>query len=358
MICPVIFALWILLSKKNHFKNLFVSGILFSIAALFKIPSAFDILGIIVFWLIYTKFNFKELKTFVIKSLVLTLGFIFQIALTFIWFYFTGSIKEYLVAAFLQNLGYVSSWRASNQNIPFLVKNAPLLIRAGVMFLGFIILWLLKNKLSKQFVFVSSWLLATLFAVTLSERPYPHYFVQSLAPISILIGMLITLQNVEQALVIFPLALAFFVPFYFKFWYYPTISYYQRFIEFTLGRISKAEYFSRFSPNLNENYKISEFLSKSTNQNGNVFVWSNDSSAIYALSRKLPKTKYVADYHTKDFSSPEEEIKKLELNRPKFIVITKNSFDFPELSSFVSENYYIISETGSSQIWMDMNQYK
>lgn len=224
------------------------------------------------------------------------------------------------------------------------------------MFLGFIGLFISRKKLSKEFVFVSAWLLATLFAVTLSERPYPHYFVQSLAPLSILLGMLFSLKTVEQSLTVIPLTIAFFVPFYYKFWYYPTASYYTRFIKFVTKQTTKQEYFKSFSPNVTLNYEIADFLAKSSTKNDRIFVWSNDSSAIYSLSRRLPPIKYVADYHFRDFSNPNEVINILTKTMPKFIVITSSSFPFPELNTFVNENYYIISEIGTSQIWLYINQ--
>ena len=356
MICPIIFAFLILLSKPNTIKNLLISGSLISIGALYKIPAAFDILGILTYWAIFTKFKFSDFKELFRKTFFLSLGFILPIGLTFIWFYFSGSFKEYLIAAFLQNFGYVSSWQRSGQEIPFLVKNGPLLLRAGIMFIGFILLWISRNKLSKQFIFISAWLLATLFAVTLSERPYPHYLVQSVAPISILLGMLFSLKNVEQSLTVIPLTLAFFIPFYYKFWYYPSISYYQRFIQFATKNITRDEYFNGFSQNINNNYQIADFLAKSMSKNEKVFVWGNDSAAIYSLSRKLPPIKYVADYHILDFSNKNEVLKLLSENYPKFIIISSNSSPFSELKMFVQNNYYIISEIGSSQIWLYLNK--
>lgn len=356
MIGPVIFAFWILLSKKNNFLNLFISGLLISIASLFKIPAAFDILGIIVFWAIYTKLNWKSIKDFLVKSVYISLGFLAPIILSFIWYYFSGSFKEYLIAAFLQNFGYVSSWKRSGQEIPFLVKNAPLLIRGCIMILGFGILWILRNRLSKNFVFLSGWLLATLFAVTLSERPYPHYLIQSVAPVSIFLGMLFSLKTLEQSLSVIPLTLALFVPFYYKFWHYPTLTYYQRFIEFTFQKIDRETYFNSFSPYVSENYRIANFLNNSSTRDEKVFVWSNDSAGIYSLARRLPPMKYVADYHFNDFSTKEDVIKNLSVSKPKFIVITRNSFEFPELNRFVQENYYIISEGESTQIWLYLNK--
>jgi len=352
MIGPIIFAFWILLSKQNGIKNLIISGMLFSIGALYKIPAAFDILGIIAYWAIYTKLAFKDIKEFIRKSFFLSLGFIFPIALTFVWYGLTGHFKEYLIAGFLQNFGYVSSWRPDTEKVSFLVKNGPLLIRFMIIVVGFMILWLARNKVSKQFVFISAWLLTTLFAVTLSERPYPHYFIQSIAPVSIFLAMLFSLKNIEQSLTVIPLTLAFFVPFYFKFWYYPTISYYQRFLAFSVGSIDKKTYFNSFSPFVSTNYEVANFLAISSQKNDRVFVWGNDSSAIYSLSRRLPPIKYVADYHIKDFSNREEIIKNLSETLPKFIIISQNSFPFSELNQFVNKNYYIISEINSTQIWL------
>ena len=352
MIAPIMFAFWVLLSKPNTIKNIVISGMLFSFGALYKIPAAFDILGIIAYWAIYTKLSLKSFGEFAKKSFFLSLGFVIPILITFVWYYVAGSFSEYLIAAFLQNFGYVSSWQRSGQEVSFLVKNAPLLIRFGIMIFGFFILWLSRNKVSKQFVFLTAWLLATLFAVTLSERPYPHYFIQSIAPVSVLLGMLFSLKTFEQSLTVIPLTIAFFVPFYYKFWYYPTISYYQRFAEFALGKISKFEYFNRFSENIDTNYKIADFLTKSSSKEDEVFVWSNDSAGIYALSRRLPPFKYVADYHIIDFSNKLEIIESLSKKLPKFIIISKNSFIFPELNSFVNKNYYIISTIGTTEVWL------
>lgn len=352
MIGPVIFAFWILLSKINNFRNVFISGILFSIAALFKIPAAFDILGIVVFWLIFVER--KTFLDFIKKSFYLFIGFIIPIGLTFVWYYFAGSFKEYLIAAFLQNFGYVSSWQRSGVQASFLVKNGPLLIRAGIMFAGFVILWVSRNKLSKNFIFISAWLLATLFAVTLSERPYPHYLVQSVGPISILIGILVTNKTLEQSLTVIPLTLAFFVPFYYKFWYYPTSTYYSRFINFAIGKIDKQEYLNSFSPYVSENYNISNFLSKSLAKNQKVFIWGNDSATIYSLAKRLPPIKYVADYHIYDFSNPKEIITQLEKSSPKFIIVSQNSKKFDELSNLLQNRYFLIENSGSSQIWIKL----
>lgn len=350
MMVPTLLAFYILLAKEQTAKNVFISGMLFSVAALFKIVAAFDILGLVAFWLIFSK---KEgFVKFVKNTVFLSIGFVLPIMLTFIWYFLRGALQPYLIAAFLQNIGYVSSWKRAGAADPFIVKNAPLLIRFGVMLTGFVILWVSNKKLSKPFIFVSCWLLASLFAVTLSERPYPHYFLQSVAPVSIFLGMLFTFKNVEQSLAVIPLTLAFFVPYFYKFWYYPTLPYYQRFFQFATKQIDQKQYFEKFGQRVPSNYKVAEFLKTSASKYDKVFVWSNDSAAIYALSRRLPPTKYVADYHFIDFSTKEETFKTLGENPPKFIVITPNAYEFPELETFVKANYLLIDNIDSASVWL------
>jgi len=350
MMLPTMLAIIYILSKKQNLKNYFYTGLLFSMASLFKIVAAFDVLGIVFF--IFATSQKREIILFIKKICLLGIGFILPILVSFVYFWFQGSFKEYLTAAFLQNIGYVSSWRPEDVSKPFLEKNLPLLIRSFIMFLGFGILLFRSKKLSKPFLFAFFWLLASLFAVTLSERPYPHYFLQAVAPISIFLGILVTYKNIEQGLTIIPLTIAFFVPFYFKFWYYPSGTYYMRFVKLATKQITKDEYLLSFSPNITENYKTAEFLRNSSNTTDQVFVWGNDSPAIYSLSRRLPPTKYVADYHFLDFSSPNETISMLNQKPPKFIVITTNSVEFPELREFVLKNYLLTGESNKNEIWM------
>lgn len=351
MIGPIILGFLILLTKKLSNKNIFISGILFSIATLFKVPAAFDIPAIIIFWLCTMPLNKKGIKTIGKNTLILALGFATPIAITFVWYFLRGAFKEYLIAAFLQNFGYLSSWRPSETSKPFLVKNAPLLLRAGIVFLGNLILFWKRKRLSRQFILITSWLLFSLFAVTLSERPYPHYLIQSVGPIAFLFAMLFTLKNFEQILSIVPLTLFSFVPVYFHFWYYPTSSYYVRFIKLATGRITKDTYLSSFGRNVQNNYKIAEFVSNSSWKEDKIFVWGEDSSTIYALTKRLPPGKYVATYHIKDFSTPDELLATLMKDPPKFIIILPNSDPPVNLIFFVKTFYKHIETFGGAQIW-------
>lgn len=355
MIGPSIIAFLWLLGDKLSYKKLFFSGFLFGIGTLFKVPAAFDLPVIVVFWVIVK--GFGQWKKIFMDSLVLAAGFIFPIALTIVYYVMVGAGPEYIKAAFLQNIGYLSTFRPQDVQKPFLVRNAPLLIRAFVVALGAAILWIFRKKLSRKYIFLTIWVLFTLFAVTLSERPYPHYLIQSAAPIALMITIFFAEKSFEQSLVVIPLALTFFVPVYYKFYIYPTSTYYTRFINFAAGRITKQAYFSSFSKSTNRNYAIANFLVNSSTTNDRVFMWDQDSAAVYSLARRLPPEKYVVPYHVFDFSSTEAVAKLIEENPPRFIILTSGN-PYPELMPFVKSRYLLISQIEDASIWVRVNLAK
>jgi len=354
MIGPIIAAFLVLLSKKLNPKNLFISGVLFSLATLFKVPAAFDMPTIVFLWLVGVGLKTKNLKKVAKNTGYLALGFIAPIALTFVWYALRGALSEYATAAFLQNFGYLSSWRPGDVKEPFLTKNGPLLIRAGIVAIGLAILYWKRKKISKQFIFLTTWLLFSLFAITLSERPYPHYLIQAVPAISFFFAILFTNKSLEQSLTIIPLSLAFFVPVYFKFWYYPTASYYVRFVRFSVGQMSRESYLRTFGNHVPRDYEIAEFITQSTERGDKIFVWGGD-AVIYALSRRLPPIKYVANYHINDYSSKEEVARALAKDKPKLIVLLPEASSFPQIIPLLRESYILISTFDSAEIWIQIS---
>jgi hypothetical protein len=352
MIAFTILAFLILLKKDLKSKGIFIAGILLGIGTLFKVPAAFDAPVIVLYWLITT--GFGNWKNILKNTIILTIGFATPLVFTFIWYFFKGALPEYIKAAFLQNVGYVSSFRPGDVQKPFLIRNAPLLIRGLVVLAGSSVLFSFRKKLSSKFVLVTLWTLFALFAITLSERPYPHYIIQAVAPIAILLATFFTEKSLEQSLTVIPLALMFFVPVYYKFWIYPTASYYLRFINFATHRQTKLEYFNGFSPRVNRNYKIAEFLVTSSKPTDRVFMWGPDSAAVYSLSKRLPPIKYVVDYHISDYSTKLEEAKKMAANPPKFIILTSD-YSYPELRLLIKQKYVLVNTIENASIYSRMD---
>lgn len=351
MIGTTIVGFLILLSQKLNFRNIFFAGVLFGVSTLFKVPAAFDIPAIVFYWLLQTNFEKGDLKIIVKRVLFLAIGFAIPLLLTFIYFALRGALPNYFVAAFMQNVGYLSSWRAAEVQKPFFIKNLPLIIRGVIMLLGLGSLYIYRKKLGRSFLFIVAWLLFGLFAVTLSERPYPHYLIQVVPEIALLLAVLFSQKSLEQSLAILPLTLAFLVPVYYKYWYYPTSTYYQRFISFVGHKTTKVQYLNGFGSKVSQNYEVADFIINSTKKDDKIFVWGEDAPIIYALTRHLPPTKYVATYHINDYSNQDREAKVLINDKPVFIVLLPNSSPFPQITSLLKKNYLLISNFGEVEVW-------
>lgn len=350
MVGPTILAFLLLLGNNLSPKKILLAGFLFAIATLFKVPAAFDMLAVLFLWFV-TLFGKKQtVKQFIVNTSLLLIGFITPILLTFVWYFVQGSLKEYAIAAFLQNVGYLSSFRPGDVQEPFLVKNAPLLIRGGVVLGGLLLLFWQRRVVTKNFLLATTWLLFSLFAVTLSERPYPHYLIQSVAPASLLVAFLVFSKKIEQVYALLPLFLLVVVPYYFKFWHYPTLPYYAKFIRFSLGTMTTEEYLTTFGGETTRNYAVSRYIIASTKPNDKIFVWGN-SSVIYALTKRLPPTRYVADYHIKDFSTSQAIVKDLEANLPTLIVVLPESNPPIELLHLINSNYGLVDTIDNTRIW-------
>ena len=348
MIVFTILAFLILLKKDLKSSGVFLAGIFLGLGALFKIPAAFDAPIIVFYWLITEGLgNWKKILK---NTLILVAGFATPILITFIWYFFKGALPEYIKAAFLQNVGYLSSFRPGDIQKPFLVRNAPLLTRGFILLLGSGTLFVFRRKLSPKFILFSLWILFALFAIALSERPYPHYLIQAIAPVSLLIATFFTEKSLEQSLAVIPLALTLFVPVYYKFWLYPSASYYSHFINFAVRRDAKAVYFNGFSPTTNRNYEISQFLVTSSNTSDRVFMWGPDSAAVYALAKRLPPIKYVVDYHILENSTKAQEVKNIATNLPKFIILTSD-YPYPEMVPLIKQKYILVNTIDNANIY-------
>lgn len=344
---------FLILTQKNlNFNKIYSAGFLIGVATLFKMPALFDIGAVTAFWFItLRKYNLNNIKKFIINNFYLYIGLLTPILITMLWFFSKGALTDYLIAAFGQNIGYLSSWRPSEEEKSFLIKNAPLLFRSLIVLISFIIIFLARNKLSKQFILISLWSITSIFAVTLSERPYPHYLIQSMPSFSILVGILIGATTIEQTLTLFPILLTIITPFYYKFWIYPTLSYYNRFVLYSTKQISYNEYLNRFDKNLNRDYKVAKIISLTTNKNDNVFVFANESARVYAISQRLPKYKYIAAYHINDFSNYKNVYQNFLINMPDLIVVSNEILFNSDIDNLIQNNYLLMETIEEIKIY-------
>lgn len=351
MLLPTLAGILLLFCGKLVSKKVFLAGVLFSLAALFKIPAAFDFAAIFIFLAFFAPKDFKkewrpttEILTF------FALGFLFPILATIIYYLGKGAASQYLIAAFLQNIGYLSSWKAGSQSAS--LAQSGLFLR-GLALSGFtFLLWFFRKRFEKTSLLVFLWFAFSLFAALLSERPYPHYLIQTLPPLCLFFFFLFDKKVGEKIVAAALFFSLLFSIIFFRFWYYSSLPYYQNFARFILGIIPQEKYLESFGGDVNQNYKLARFLNENTQRDEKIFAWGN-SPCLYALSRRLPVGRYTTSYHIIDFRGFSQTLKAIKEKKPRFVIDLKNeNRPFPGLESLISENYYLFKKIGQAEIFI------
>lgn len=322
----------------------FFGGTLFSLAALFKIPAVFDFLAAMIF-LISENFSSRG-KVTIRQFLAAAGGFIIPIFLSFLYFFYQNTLDQYFTAAFAQNLPYLSSWGQAKTSLGLPVG---LFARFSLAVVISLAILFSHRRLALTLRLIIIWFSWSLFAALLSSRPYPHYLIQVLPPLSLSLAFLANKRNRFLALISVAVFILVFINFHF--WYYPNFSYYQNFYEYALGGKTKARYYSAFDSNANDLYLASKYLKTHTLPEEKIFIWGNDPS-IYALSQRLPLGRYTVAYHIIDFNAYDEALRLIEENSPRYLILSQTeSRPFPQLKNFVSRNYRLEKLIGSYQIF-------
>lgn len=340
MILPILAGLLLTFwNKKHETIRLLGAGALFSTAVLLKVPAGFDFFALGLFLLFFL--SPKNWRMIFKKGLLLLAGFSLPLLLFSLYFIINDAFLPFLQAGFLQNIGYLSSWKGKSQGMIF---NSGFILRVFSLFALTLFLWLTRKKLDKNLIFFSLWLIFSLFGATLSERPYPHYLIQVLPAASFLVGLLVAkIKKIERLLILFFLGLLLFSQQYFHFWGYPTISYYQNFLDWVTRQKTNEEYLQYFNANLPRNQQIASFLAQQTTPDERIFIWGEDAPCLYALTRRLPSGRYTANYHVKDFNGYQETVEALEKSQPKYIILLDQKDDFPQLQLILTRDYHPFS---------------
>lgn len=353
MILPILAGIFLVLREKVKTSLVWLAtGFLFSLAALFKVPAAFDFAGLFIFLVLFQTKNRKipflpQLQE--IKNLfLLAVGFLLPIVFTFLYFWSQNTLSQYWTAAFAQNLPYLSSWQTGNHST---FAASGLAFRATVLGLIVAALWWLRTKFSPTTLFLFLWFVFALFAAALSGRPYPHYLIQVLPSFSVLVAIVFGFKLWSKIVSILLLGILILLIVTFKVWSYPTFNYYQNFLSFAFGQKSELQYFQWFNPKVPQTYRLAEFLSTHTLSNEKVFLWG-DSPTTYALANRLPVGPYTASYHIMDFNGKERTMAALKKEKPAFIIdLQDEGRPFPELRALLSQNYFPVAKIDNAQVF-------
>lgn len=365
--------------KNKHQLELFAAGIFFGLAILTKVPALLDLATFLTigwFYLanrfLFKRKNFlKALKAIFLQFIFLGLGVLTPIVLSIIYFVLLGVGNDYLQYGLLYNFHYTQSWQVAIKP-SWLLTLFGLKAKLVVLTVFFLLLTAAGKKLSRKFKFMLSWLVLALFAATLSNRPYPHYYQQLVPAFTLLLTYLLT--NVKKLLkkgkkgkdrvrfIIESGAFLFIFLFILKlsivldFHPYPTFSYYQKFYQYSTGKIGLKDYYRWFNPLTEDTYKIAEFIKKE--QQKEIFIWGTN-PMLYALSKSIPAGKFTVSFHIKDVKAYDETINSIKEVEPNIIVLMKDETgDFPQFYQYLDDNYSLEKEYQYMDLYLRNNYDK
>lgn len=349
MLFPIILAFSMLLPDiKRSSRSYVFSGLLISLAFLIKIVAFFDFLALLIILIILKLFEKESIRstiTYLINKIktkkliptffdeiTLTVSFLTPILLTGLFFFINGAFSDFYTATFSQNIGYVG-W--GNK---FIVPMGALFIKEILLTAVLILVYIFRRKLTRNGVIIIIWLAFSIFNAFFSQRAYGHYLLVLVPSFSLFVGYIfsnkkILTYNLLILIVIFLMANSIF-----KFIgninsYKKQLNYYNNYFSFILGKKSISDYQLFFDDTTPRDYDLANFIRLNTKINDDVFLWT-DSAQIYALSDKLPPSRYIVSYHITFYKDALEITKNaIESKKPKYIISTKDS---PELSLFVS----------------------
>jgi len=377
-------------SRQNFFL-LFLTGTLMGLATLTKVPAIFDLgLIVVVAWIVFAQQFLGQWKGIIpfwkklsaereiawgiwLQLLTVISGWAVMIALSIFYYAVRGTLDQYIDYGLLYNFRYAGNWvphfDSALTSWAFTLKGKVILLVSWVLAITFF-----KKNVSRAFLMGSSWLALTLVAATLSNRPYPHYFLQVFPGLAIVCAVIIsvaweTLQLwqknvhrrtdlkvagrltqpvVEVAGCIIIIAALFSTLSILHVTPYPTQKYYQLFFKLATKQISWETYRDQFNPVLKDNYQVARLLMKSPEQE--IFIWGTN-PLLYALSGKHPVGRFTVSFHIDDFHAYRETLDAIQAKHPTFIIVMKNQAPLPGLNELLEASYMPNSEYSTLTVW-------
>lgn len=325
MLLPILLSAYLIVSTDFVKKILihrfaFLAGIILSLAFLTKIVAIFDFLAFGSFLFVDPKKSFKE--KFTQKLIPFVLGFSIPVALTFAYFSATNNFKDFFDAFLFSNVGYVGYGNK------FIIPQGLLYLKAAALgsFIGF--LFLKRNSINRNALFVLIWFAFSLFNTFFAQRPYAHYLLVLLPSFSLMIGAILSSKKEKFFILLFLLIglLAVLNTFKLKAKFIP---YYSNLIAFCSDKKDLTSYQSFFDGNTPRDYELARYIKSNTKKSDSIFIWGNNAQ-VYKLSNKIPIMRYTVAYHITNYTTGISEMENaINTKKPKLIILMPNVPSFP-----------------------------
>jgi len=300
---------------------LIFSGLLLSLAFLFKIVAVFDMasFSLFVFFVLYK--DIKRMALTLKSILPLLFWFSLPIIAVSIFFLFRNAFFYFYQATFTQMVGYVGY---GNQ---FLIPQG--LLYAKLILLSFLAVFLFRSrkKIEKNYIFILLWLAFSLFNALFAQRPYTHYLLVLLPSFSLFLGTVF--DNKFKKINIFIFIIILFIVIKNFNLYTKTRYYYQNFLAFAVNKKDVSSYYAFFDRNTPTDYQIAQFINMKANPKDSIFIWGNNAQ-VYKLTNKLPPGRFTVLYHmTSNSKTLEETRRDLNKAKPAYIIVTNTINQLP-----------------------------
>ena len=378
------------ISSRTQFFWAMAAGVAFALGFLTKFHALADLAAIALPTLLLSTALLKKNRP---AFFGLSVGFLLTLLLVFLIFMFNGDLALFWDRAFNFNLHYSEYTQITSSSS----LTQTLLSTSGkcwTLIISALIFWILRRRLSLPIIFSSWWLLTVTVVASLSNRAYPHYFLQLTPAFAlVVIFMLITFFQLfsqffnhqksspksnpllATLLSLLILALSGYYSYFIVNTLDPelihpqeeeneirqTIPYYLNFGEYIIGRQNNYAFYHFFDPHLKDNYALADIIASQTTGD-RLMIWGNNPQ-LYAQTHTLPVTPFLVNYHLYDHYFDTEQEANLELawvkNSPTFVVWMKNyeawnvrsQADEAWLRTELEKNYTRLYDGNSLELW-------
>lgn len=315
--------------SKKKYKVLLFAGLILGLSFLFKIIAIFDFAAFLGF-LFFANYSKRLLEIFRIKNLAneirsiapFIITFLVPILLVAIFFILKGAFPQFMAAVLFNNVGYVGY---GNQ---FIIPQGFLIFKLILLGTFCLFIFYKRKVYGNPFVFVSLWLIFSLFSAFFSQRPYTHYVLVIVPAFCLTLGLFLQNKNFSKLAGVLMLSTLILVLLGFNL-YFKTGLYYQNFISFVFDSKKVTAYRGFFDSATPRDYELASFIKMNTNASDNIFIWGNNAQ-VYQLTNKLPPGKYTVAYHIQNYKDGLSNTqKRLAEKKPKLIIVMPNVSEYP-----------------------------
>ncbi len=365
MMLPIILALLMFIEykSKRSLIFLFLSGLFSSLAFFTKGTATFSVMVIpIMFIYSFIVEESYDLKSFIKKLVLYTLGFLIPFLILNIYFWFNNSLSDFYYAVFTANSKYVQliSFPDGIFNAyEFIYKtifiNYEILTLLGIASALYLLITFIRGKYLKKeastlfFLFVIS--ILSVFGIVLGKRMYPHYYLQMALPYSLLIAYAIFRLKLERKHLktIFIVVLVVYTV--------------QSPLQKVLSYKDKVDLrqTNQYRPDHIESHEIAKYIRDMTSRDEKILVLGGQPIIYFLSERKSPiKVFWWNDNHLetiKRITNFEDSfLSALQKDKPTYVIYyngedPKQRLRFDYFGEFVNEYYWFETTIGRYRLF-------